>query len=241
LDGALYGGTAIAASLAAIEWATGRDVVWATTQFVSSAPQGSTVECVVEPLAEGRRTVQARLTATVDGAVMFAAVGAAGILKPDGLSGQPESMPDIGGPGESDPAMTAAFDADFGWHRAVEMRTAPGGEPSRTYFWSRFRDGQPVTPARLAFVADMVPLSVARACGAIGAGTSLDNTFRVGPAADTEWVLLDLRPHFALGGYGHGDVHLWGEDGTLLATGSQTASMLIFDSDPLSGGTLQRS
>ena len=99
--------------------------------------------------------------------------------------------------------------------------------------WMRMRDGEPLTPARLAFIADMVPVSVMRACGLTGAGTSLDNTLRVGPIVETEWVLLDLRPHFAHGGYGHGDAFLWSESGVLMATGSQSSTMLLFDRDPM--------
>ena len=64
-------------------------------------------------------------------------------------------------------------------------------------------------------------------------GTSLDNSIRVGEFVDTEWVLLDLRPHLAAGDYGHGTVHVWSEDRRLLATASQTASMMRFDpADP---------
>jgi acyl-CoA thioesterase len=40
---------------------------------------------------------------------------------------------------------------------------------------------------------------------------------------DTEWVLADIRVQSVADGFGHGVVHLWGEDGTLLATASQSA------------------
>jgi acyl-CoA thioesterase len=80
-----------------------------------------------------------------------------------------------------------------------------------------------------AYLADMVPMSVARALGVIAGGTSLDNTIRMGGFVDTEWILLDLRPHLAVGGYGHGVAHVWSRDGHLLATASQTASMIVFD------------
>ncbi|MDZ7733195.1 MAG: thioesterase family protein [Acidimicrobiia bacterium] len=75
----------------------------------------------------------------------------------------------------------------------------------------------------------MVPLSVAHALSVIAGGISLDNTIRIGPFVETEWILLDLRPHLAVGGYGHGVAHVWSVDGHLLATASQTASMLVFD------------
>ena len=39
----------------------------------------------------------------------------------------------------------------------------------------------------------------------------------------TEWVLLDIRVQAVANGFGHGLVHLWATDGTLLGTASQSA------------------
>ena len=72
----------------------------------------------------------------------------------------------------------------------------------------------------------MVPVAVARAAGKMGAGSSLDNSLRfVGGVADAEWLLLELRGELARGGFGHGTVRVWTQDGRLVATGSQSASM----------------
>jgi hypothetical protein len=38
----------------------------------------------------------------------------------------------------------------------------------------------------------------------------------------TEWVLLDIKVHAIRNGFGHGVVHLFAEDGTLMATASQS-------------------
>src|SRR6185295_19506708 len=62
-DGALYGGTAIAVSVMAMEAATHRDVQWVTTQFVAPGQNGETIELATDVLASGRRTAQARVTA----------------------------------------------------------------------------------------------------------------------------------------------------------------------------------
>ena len=53
-------------------------------------------------------------------------------------------------------------------------------------------------------------------------GNSLDNTLRIGRLVPTEWVLLDIRIHMVERGFGHGLVHMFAEDGTLMATASQS-------------------
>ena len=47
----------------------------------------------------------------------------------------------------------------------------------------------------------------------------------------TEWVLLDVRIHALRNGFGHGDVHLWADDGTLLATASQSTIVRYWKED----------
>jgi acyl-CoA thioesterase len=91
--------------------------------------------------------------------------------------------------------------------------------------WARLRHGEALTRAGLAFLADMIPVAVARAAGVQGAGFSLDNALRFGDFPPTEWVLLELRGELATNGYGHGSLAAWASDGTLVATGSQTANM----------------
>jgi acyl-CoA thioesterase len=119
--------------------------------------------------------------------------------------------------------------------RGPELLDHPDPGPGRSCLWIRRRDAAPISPAVAAYLADMVPMSVAAALGVIAGGTSLDNTVRIGGFVDTEWVLLDLRPHLAVGGYGHGIAHVWSRDGHLLAVASQTAAMRVFDRDELPG------
>jgi acyl-CoA thioesterase len=52
----------------------------------------------------------------------------------------------------------------------------------------------------------------------------------------TEWVLLDVRIHGIANGFGHGLVHLWSEDGTLLATASQSVIVRYWDDDRAPAG-----
>jgi acyl-CoA thioesterase II len=254
LDGKLYGGTAIAASVAAAEQVSDRPALWMTTQFVSTTGLDSKISVQVEVLAPGRRTHQVSVTGTdAQGQVIFASLGATGHHAPDGLTGEFESRPEVGSPesGEvwSSPfigmARGAGIDpsvlplpAGVGFSRAVDLRHPeilrhPDPGPGRVCVWARRTDGGPVTAAVAAYLADMVPMAVARAHGVVAMGTSLDNTIRIGTYVQSEWVLIDLRPHLAAGGYGHGIAHVWSETGQLMATASQTASMRPFDPDNL--------
>ena len=45
----------------------------------------------------------------------------------------------------------------------------------------------------------------------------------------TEWVLLDIRVHVVERGFGHGLVHMFAEDGTLLATASQSCIVRFWE------------
>ncbi|MGB6058344.1 MAG: acyl-CoA thioesterase domain-containing protein, partial [Microthrixaceae bacterium] len=98
-DGHLYGGTAIAVSIAAAEMVSERPAVWMTTQFVATAPPGERISVNAEILAPGRRTNQIRVTGTdPGGATMFASLGATGHHRPDGLNGVFEQAPSVDPP-----------------------------------------------------------------------------------------------------------------------------------------------
>ncbi|MBV9410440.1 MAG: hypothetical protein JO148_02490, partial [Acidimicrobiia bacterium] len=61
-DGALYGGTGIAATVIAMEAATQRDAVWVVTQFVASTQAGARIEWETQTLAAGHRVSQLSVT-----------------------------------------------------------------------------------------------------------------------------------------------------------------------------------
>ena len=73
-------------------------------------------------------------------------------------------------------------------------------------------------PGRFAF-------GIGQALGRMGGGNSLDNTLRVARVVPADWVLVDVRMHAVRNGFGHGLVHLWSQDGTLLAIASQSCSV----------------
>jgi acyl-CoA thioesterase len=238
-DGKLYGGTAVAAAIALAEHASGRRSLWTTVQFVSGAAYiGDRIDCEVAVLAAGRRTTQLRVTAHHDDQELFCALGATAALKESAVTGVFEDAPAVADPEDSErfrfplpEHLRDRSDGDLEDRMEIRIARRTAGAtrlPGELLFWARV-PGRRATPAILGFLADMVPMSVVHASGHMGGGTSLDNTLRLGHPADTEWVLLQLDPHLALGGYGHGTGHLWSPDGVLMATASQTASLLILD------------
>lgn len=237
-DGRLYGGTAVAAAVAMAEQASQRRCLWTTVQFVSgSSTVGDRIDCQVEVLAAGRRTTQLRVIGRVGSQEIFCALAATAVPKARALQGVYEEPPTVLEPELCEefrfPVPEAMRATDVGLERHLEIRIAADVEgrpirPGHLCFWTRVRDHR-ATPALIGYMADMVPMSVVHAAGHVGGGTSLDNTIRIGPPADTDWVLLQLDPHQAVGGYGHGTVHVWSPDGVLVASASQTASLLVLD------------
>jgi acyl-CoA thioesterase len=234
-DGALYGGAALGATLAAFEAAAERPALWATVQFVGVASMGDTIECRVDAVARGRAVHQLQVTATVGDRLIFSALGAAAEPRRNAIAGGARVMPDVAPP---DDARSLGFDGDgdaptVGHYLRSEFREvelANPTSPGHYAMWARVFGQDRTTAAGLGFLADMVPIAVCRAAGVEGAGTSLDNSLRVGRLVDSEWVLVELEAHVAAGGYGYGVSHLWSPDGTLMATGSQTAKLFSFAS-----------
>ncbi len=63
-----------------------------------------------------------------------------------------------------------------------------------------------------------MPFALGQALGLPAGGNSLDNTIRIIQPVASDWVLLDLRVQAVRNGFGHGLVHQWAQDGTLMAT-----------------------
>jgi acyl-CoA thioesterase len=233
-DGALYGGTGVAATVMAMEAATQRDALWVVTQFVASTQAGSRIEWETQTLAAGHRVSQLSVVARSGDTTLFCGLGATADPRPDGLDGQYLQMPVVPAPDESPglligPGRPAL--RDKGFNRNLEYREAAVTD-NGVLLWARRTDGSPLTRAGIAYLADMVPMAIARAAGKFGAGFSLDNALRFATVPPEQWVLLDLRGELASLGYGHGSFTAWTIDGTLVATGSQSAMMkAMFDLD----------
>jgi acyl-CoA thioesterase len=235
-DGVLYGGTGAAASVMLMESASQRDAIWVATQFVAQPRLGERVVLVADTLAAGKRIAQMQVTARVDDRIVFTALGATALPRPHGLTGQYDEMPRVSPPEDAAPLHAGPPMSELrarGFGRNLEFREArvDDNATNAMALWARLRPaGRAMTPAGIAYIADMVPGAIARAAGKLGGGFSLDNALRFAAITPTEWVLLHLRGDVAAHGYGHGSFTAWSSDGVLLATGSQTASMThVFD------------
>jgi acyl-CoA thioesterase len=244
-DAALYGGTAIAATLAAMELVTGRPALWTTVQLVASARLGDVFHCEVERVARGTYIDQVRVNARVDDQLVFTAVGSTATERDHGIDGTGPTMPDAVGPeagvGRLFPRGMRWSAGNVGHHLVSEFLDAPrtdGAErsPGHLVMWARLTGEHVTTAAKLGFLADMgVPRAISGTAGVVGGGTSLDNSLRVGHLVDSEWVLMDVHGHVARGGYGYGIANLWSPDGVLLGTASQSVKLRRWES-PTDGG-----
>ena len=63
-----------------------------------------------------------------------------------------------------------------------------------------------------------------------GLHSSLDNTLRVRRIVPTNWVLCDIRILGVHGGFGHGSMYLFAEDGELMASASQSVIVRVRES-----------
>ncbi|MBK9179067.1 MAG: thioesterase family protein [Acidimicrobiales bacterium] len=227
--GFLFGGCGLGAAIAALEGTSGRPCVWATAQYLSYARPGSVMDIDVVVAVEGHQITQARAVGHVGNAEILTVNAALGV-RPLAAEGQWEQAPEVPPPDQC-PSREFRFSIDDSVMQRLDLRAARmrsfselDGTPGdgRTLMWARMPELLEMSPAALAILGDYIPMGVGQALGARAGGNSLDNTLRMARLVPTEWVLLDIRVHAVWSGFGHGLVHLWAEDGTLLATASQS-------------------
>lgn len=228
----LFGGSGLGAAISALEGTSGRQCVWATAQYLSYAKPGEVLDIDVHVAVDGHQITQARAVCHVADREILTVNAALGD-RPMEASGQWEQMPtDIPAPDEcasrphsSDWSGTINDRLDQRLVKGRSFEGLDGSEPGdgQTLLWARLPDViAGVGATTLAILGDFVPMGIGQALGARAGGNSLDNTLRVGRIVPTDWVLMDIRVHAVERGFGHGLVHMFAEDGTLLATASQS-------------------
>ena len=111
----------------------------------------------------------------------------------------------------------------------VELDGRPGD--ARSAFWARVPGHLEPSAATLAVIGDFVSGGVSQPLGVRTMGRSLDNTLRVAQLVRSEWILCDIHMHALAHGFAQGLAHLWAQDGTLLATASQSISVRRWPGD----------
>jgi acyl-CoA thioesterase len=227
--GALFGGCGLGACIEAAEQLSGRPLVWATAQYLTYARPPSVLELDALEVVRGHQISQVRVLAHVGGQEILTVLAALG-KRPHPLAGQWANRPDVPPPDECPPrALLHRHQGTI--HDRLDMRVARARGPDEfpgppgdgnSALWVRMPGLAEMSAAGLAIIGDFVPFGISQALGVRAGGNSLDNTLRVAHRAPTDWVLADIRVHAIADGFGHGLVHLWGEDGSLLGTASQS-------------------
>jgi acyl-CoA thioesterase len=238
--GFLFGGCGLGAAVSALEGSSGRPVVWATAQYLSYANTDSIMDVDVTIAVRGNQITQARAVGHVGDREILTVNAALG-QRDAPAQGQWAERPEVPGPDEC-PSRMSRFPGTESIMDRIDVRLAsarnpmtdlpgPPSEDGRSALWARLPEGVDMSASTLAILGDYVPFGIGQALGAQAGGNSLDNTLRVTQLVSTEWVLLDIRVHGVHHGFGHGVVHLWAEDGTLLATASQSTIVRFWDGE----------
>ncbi len=236
--GALFGGCGLGACIEVMEELSGRPCIWATAQYLSFARPPSVLELDVTEIVRGHQISQARVIARVGDDEILTVLGALG-HRPLPLEGQWAIRPDVPGPLDCPPrpmmnrhegTIARRLDAKLANGRAPWEFPGPEGS-GQSALWIRLPELLDMSAAALAIIGDFVPFGIGQALGKRAGGNSLDNTLRVAHRVPTEWVLADVRVHAVADGFGHGLVHLWAEDGTLLGTASQSSIVRAWRDD----------
>ena len=239
--GALFGGCGLGGLVEAVEQQAGRPLVWATGQYLAYAHPPDVMDIDVTLAVEGGSVTQARAVGRVEGREIITVNAALGKRDVD-HAGQWAQMPDVPPPDECRPRKFHSRH-EGSIRERLEDRLANArdpedlpGEPGsgRASVWVRI-PGLDISPSALAIVGDYVPFGISQSLGVRAGGNSLDNTLRVAEIVDTEWILADVHMHAIANGFAHGRVHLWAQDGTLMATASQSTIVRPWRDEPAPG------
>jgi acyl-CoA thioesterase II len=232
----LFGGVGLASAITAMERTTGRPTIWATAQYLSYAHPPQILDLDVVVPRSGNAITQARAVGQVADTEIFTVNAALG-SRANEVEGQWAGLPDVAKP-EDCPPMPRWHPHDKDMHDKFDLRVAKGrygdargdgqfSEDGHAVLWGRAVNTTPVTSGLLAMLADFVPSGTGHALGRHAGANSLDNTIRIRELVQTEWMLLDIRIHGVRSGFVHGRMHIFSQDGILMATGSQSAILRL--------------
>ncbi len=234
----LFGGVGLAASITAMERTCDRPTIWATAQYLSYARPGEIVDLDVTVPVHGNYNTQARVIGRVGDREIFTVNAALG-ARPSDISEQWTAMPPVEAPEDCPPMPHWRADLDD-LNAQLDMRVAKGrygearhngakSEDGHAILWARTKAGHACDSGVLAIIADFVPSATGHALGRQAGANSLDNTLRIRRLVPTEWVLCNIRIHGIHGGFVHGRMEIFAQDGELMAIASQSGILRLFD------------
>lgn len=227
----LFGGSGLAAIIGVLEAASGMVALRAEVQFLAPVPVGTSVVFTASVVGAGRRISHYRIEGWRGAQLVLAGSGSAGQSNPPFASRlQWRKMPSASPP-EHCPRVIAHHHAEEDIHGNLDICVAKGkfgifsremaSADGQVLAWLRPRDGI-VDYQALAVMADFVPSTIGNALGVRAGGNSLDNQVRLLQCPETEWVLGEYSIDGLADDIAQGHVHLFAQDGCLMATGSQT-------------------
>jgi acyl-CoA thioesterase len=232
----MFGGVGLAASVAAMEAASGRPAIWATAHYISYAQPGNEAEITVALPAEGNAITQARATIHLGEREVLTAAAALG--ERTGLDGQWVKLDDV--PHWQDCDESSHWSGDDNLGSRIRFRPARGSfgqlpnaetrtNDGRLMIWMRPAEDISIDRIMLAVIADFMTPGIRNATGRHAGGNSLDNTIRYGAIVPTQWVLCDIQIEVIHSGIVHGAMRIFAEDGTLMASASQSMILRVRD------------
>lgn len=220
-SGFLYGGCATAAVLEVAAQVAALPPRWAAVHFVTPAARDACVEVRAMELSQGRTVRHVAIEgADGDGTQLFSARAAVGDRQ--SLGDWQVAAPPVPRCADSSsfelPSHAGTFAERFEW------RLVPGSPlgPGTAGFWVRSHEVMSAAVAA-GVLCDYATYAIGRASGHEVGGMSVDNTVRLHSDLPVEGPLLLVVAVESLDhGFGSATARVWRDDGTLLATGSQT-------------------
>lgn len=214
----IMGGVALASVIDAMELSSGQPILWANIQFLSPTQHAEELHIHCEQCGGGQSVGQWMAEANVNGRPTHRVSAALGAREPSEHRTF-ISMPDLPGPGASEPIDNTRWSADGSLIDQVEMRLAKQDpETGFNAVWARNAAGFANDSGWLAIISDFFLGAHPQSAS----GTSLDANFRFVQPAPPGWVLSVTQMGAICRGAIHGQTQHFSEDGQLLALSSQT-------------------
>ncbi|WP_108810523.1 acyl-CoA thioesterase domain-containing protein [Sphingorhabdus sp. Alg231-15] len=217
----MSGGACTAAMIDAMEQEIGKPVIQAATQFLSSPKAEEIASISVKVGKTGRSICQAQASLSVGSETAATLSATLGVKRDIGSfawakfenADTPSNCPRI--------PFVREDEGDLHSHLDMRLVETPSGGDMR--FWVKTPDNFPEKPsAFLALVADYLPEAIHFNIGRSAGAVSLDNSVRIVGREATDWLLCHTQLLSISDGIFHGQMNLFADNGSLLATASQS-------------------